>query len=59
MTHLPASPSSKQLGKAARVPCAYKREPNLTGKYLQRATHCSYPERLVGRLAHPIMGAER
>lgn len=34
MTHLPASPPSKQLGKAARVPCAYKRGPNLIAGYL-------------------------
>jgi hypothetical protein len=32
MTHLPASPSSKQLGKAARVFCAYKRGPNLISR---------------------------
>ena len=59
MTHLQPSPSSKQLGKAARVPCAYKREPNLIGKYLQGVPRCSYPERLVGRLAHPIIGTKR
>jgi hypothetical protein len=35
---LPASTSSKQLGAAARVPCGYKREPNLMTGYLHGRT---------------------
>jgi hypothetical protein len=56
MTHLPASPSSKRLGKAARVRCAYKRGPNLIAGYLHGGGDALF---LSSKAVHPILGIGR
>jgi len=58
MSHFARVSIIKQLEKAARVPCTYTRGLSLIGGFLHGATCCSCPERLLGRLAHPIIGAE-
>jgi hypothetical protein len=57
MTHLPASPLSKPLGKAASPLCVQARVESHKPDFA-RAGALFLSKRLMGRLAYPIIGAE-